>query len=126
MSGVYEIYVKDHFAAAHSLKGYDGNCSNLHGHNWIVEAFIHCTKLNKLGIGVDFRDVKRIVKDVLSKLDHTNLNDVAEFGHINPTSENIAKFLHTELSRRLNSDHITVNKIMVFESPGCGSSYQEL
>ncbi len=126
MSGVYEIYVKDHFAAAHSLKGYDGNCSNLHGHNWIVEAYIHCTKLNKLGIGVDFRDVKRIVKDVLSKLDHTNLNDVAEFGHINPTSENIAKFLYTELSRRLNSDHIMVNKIMVFESPGCGSSYQEL
>ncbi len=126
MSGVYEIYVKDHFAAAHSLKGYDGNCSNLHGHNWIVEAYIHCTKLNKLGIGVDFRDVKRIVKDVLSKLDHTNLNEVAEFGHINPTSENIAKFLHTELSRRLNSDHIIVNKIMVFESPGCGSSYQEL
>jgi 6-pyruvoyltetrahydropterin/6-carboxytetrahydropterin synthase len=126
MSGVYEIYVKDHFAAAHSLKGYDGNCSNLHGHNWIVEAYIHCTKLNKLGIGIDFRDVKRIVKDVLSKLDHTNLNDVAEFGHINPTSENIAKFLYTELSRRLNSDHIKVNKIMVFESPGCGSSYQEL
>ncbi len=126
MSGVYEIYVKDHFAAAHALKGYDGNCSNLHGHNWIVEAYIHCTKLNKLGIGVDFRDVKRIVKDVLSKLDHTNLNEVVEFGHINPTSENIAKFLYLELSRRLNSDHIKVNKIMVFESPGCGSSYQEL
>jgi 6-pyruvoyltetrahydropterin/6-carboxytetrahydropterin synthase len=35
-------YVKDHFAAAHALKGYDGNCSNLHGHNWIIEAHIQC------------------------------------------------------------------------------------
>ena len=126
MPGVYEIYVKDHFAAAHALRGYDGNCSNLHGHNWDVEAYIQCTKLNKLGIGVDFRDVKRIVKDVLSKLDHTNLNDVAEFGSINPTSENISKFLYNELSRRLDTEFIKVVKVMVFESPGCGSSYQEI
>lgn len=125
MPGIYEIYVKDHFAAAHSLRGYDGNCSKMHGHNWIVEAYIHCTKLNKLGIGIDFRDVKAVVKDVLSKLDHTNLNEVAEFGSINPTSENLAKFIYRELSRRLNTEHLNVHKIMVFESPGCGSSYME-
>ena len=125
MPGVYEIYVKDHFAAAHALKGYDGNCSNMHGHNWIVEAFIRCTKLNKLGIGIDFRDVKKIVRDVLSKLDHTTLNEVVEFSSINPTSENLSKFIYTELARRLNSDHIQVKKVMVFESPGCGSSFQE-
>ena len=126
MPGVYEIYVKDHFAAAHSLRGYDGNCSNMHGHNWDVEAYIQCTKLNKLGIGVDFRDVKEIVKDVISKFDHINLNDVAEFGAINPTSENISKFLYKELSRRLNTKFISVAKVRVFESPECGSSYQEI
>jgi 6-pyruvoyltetrahydropterin/6-carboxytetrahydropterin synthase len=125
MPGVYEIYVKDHFAAAHALKGYDGNCSNLHGHNWIIEAFIQCRKLNKLGIGIDFRDVKGVLKDVLSKLDHTNLNDIAEFGAINPTSENLAKFLFIELSLRLNTESTKVKKIMVFESPGCGSAYWE-
>ena len=126
MPGVYEIFVKDHFAAAHALKGYDGNCSNLHGHNWTVEAYIQCTKLNQLGIGIDFRDVKGVVKDVLSRLDHTNLNDIAEFGSINPTSENLSKLLYTELSRRLNTEHMTVSKVMVFESPGCGSSYREV
>ncbi|MDA3917819.1 MAG: 6-carboxytetrahydropterin synthase QueD [Deltaproteobacteria bacterium] len=126
MPGIYEIYVKDHFAAAHALRGYNGNCSNMHGHNWDVEAYIQCTKLNKLGIGIDYRDVKEIVKDVLSKLDHTNLNEVAEFGSINPTSENISKFLYNELSRRLNTEFIKVAKVMVFESPGCGSSYQEI
>ncbi|MCP3874111.1 MAG: 6-carboxytetrahydropterin synthase QueD [Desulfobacteraceae bacterium] len=125
MPGIYEIYVKDHFAAAHALKGYDGNCSNMHGHNWIVEAYIQCSTLNKLGIGVDFKDVKEVVKDVLSRLDHTNLNEIVEFGHINPTSENLSKLLYTELSRRLNTDSIQVSKVMVFESPGCGSSYQE-
>jgi len=125
MPGVYEIYVKDHFASAHALKGYDGNCSNLHSHNWIIEAYIQCRKLNKLGIGIDFRDVKGVLKDVLSKLDHTNLNDIAEFGAINPTSENLAKFLFIELSLRLNTESTKVKKIMVFESPGCGSAYWE-
>ncbi|MCK5835765.1 MAG: 6-carboxytetrahydropterin synthase QueD [Desulfobacula sp.] len=126
MPGVYEIYVEDHFSAAHALKGYDGNCSRIHGHNWIVQAYIQCSKLNKLGIGIDFRDVKGVVKDILSKLDHTNLNEVVEFSSINPTSENLSKFIYKELSRRLNTDHIKVTRIMVFESPGCGSSYQEV
>ncbi len=126
MPGIYEIYVKDHFAAAHALKGYDGDCSNMHGHNWIVETYIQCTKLNKLGIGVDFMDAKNVIKDVLSKFDHTTLNEVSEFSSINPTSENLSRFLYTELSQRLNTEYITVSKVMVFESPGCGSSYQEV
>ncbi len=126
MPGVYEIYVKDHFAAAHVLKGYDGNCSNMHGHNWMVEAYIRCTRLNKLGFGLDFMDVKAVITDILAKLDHTTLNDVAEFSHTNPTSENIAKFLYMEMSRRLNTEYIKVSKVMVMESPGCGSSYQEV
>jgi 6-pyruvoyltetrahydropterin/6-carboxytetrahydropterin synthase len=126
MPGVYEIYIKDHFAAAHVLKGYDGNCSNMHGHNWMVEAYIRCTRLNKLGFGLDFMDAKAVITDILARLDHTTLNDVAEFSHTNPTSENIAKFLYTEMSRRLNTEHIKVSKVMVMESPGCGSSYQEV
>ena len=125
MPGVYEIYVTDHFAAAHALKGYDGNCSNMHGHNWMVEAAIRCTRLNKLGFGIDYKDVKAVVQDVLSRLDHTTLNDVVEFSSINPTSENISKMLYHELSARLNTDTVKVSKVTVIESPGCGSSYME-
>ncbi len=126
MPGVYEVFVTDHFAAAHALKGYDGNCSNLHGHNWTVEAKLQCTRLNKLGIGIDFRDVKRVLKDVLSKLDHTNLNEVVEFSNVNPTSENLSKFLYSELSRRLNTEHIKIIQVTVIESPGCGSTFREI
>ncbi|MBU1193702.1 MAG: 6-carboxytetrahydropterin synthase QueD [Proteobacteria bacterium] len=126
MAGVYEVYIKDHFAAAHVLKGYDGNCSKMHGHNWEVEAYIQCTRLSRLGFGIDFKDARSVLQDILNKLDHTTLNDVVEFSSINPTSENIAKFLYTELSRRLNTDHIKVTKVSVLESPGCGSSYQEI
>jgi 6-pyruvoyltetrahydropterin/6-carboxytetrahydropterin synthase len=126
MTEIYEVYVKDYFAAAHILKGYDGACANMHGHNWIIEAYIQCTKLDQLGIGIDFMDVKTAVKDVLKGLDHSFLNENPAFAHINPTSETLAKFLFTQLSERLNTEHIKVSKVMVMESPGCGSSYQEL
>ncbi|MEA1968651.1 MAG: 6-carboxytetrahydropterin synthase QueD [Thermodesulfobacteriota bacterium] len=125
MPGVYEIYIKDHFSAAHALKGYDGNCSRLHGHNWIIEAFVECRKLNALGIGIDFRDVKDTLKKILKKLDHTNLNELAEFGSINPTSENIARFLYQELKKQFNTKNIKISRIKVCETPGCGSTYWE-
>jgi len=33
---MYELHVEDHFAAAHRLRDYEGECENLHGHNWRV------------------------------------------------------------------------------------------
>ncbi len=125
MSGVYEIYVKDHFSAAHALQGYSGDCSNLHGHNWIIEVFVKCRKLNSLGIGIDFRDVKNNLKNILKKFDHTNLNDLSEFSNINPTSENIARIIHGELSKQFNTGDIKISRVKVCETPGCGSTYEE-
>jgi 6-pyruvoyltetrahydropterin/6-carboxytetrahydropterin synthase len=125
MPGVYEVYVKTHFSAAHSLRGYPGDCARVHGHNWIIEAFIKCTQLDEIGIGIDFRDIKQGVKAVLEGLDHFNLNDLPAFADQNPTSENIAKFLYKELSQKLNSDLVKVSKIKVSETPGAGAFYWE-
>lgn len=125
MPGVYEICVKDHFSAAHALKGYNGNCSKIHGHNWMIEICIQCRKLNSIGIGIDFKDVRETLKRTLNKLDHSNLNDLAEFGSINPTSENIGRFLYQELGRCFNTPHIKVSSVKVVETPGCSSTYWE-
>jgi 6-pyruvoyltetrahydropterin/6-carboxytetrahydropterin synthase len=125
MSGVFEVYVKTHFSAAHALKGYQGDCARLHGHNWIIEAFVRCKDLDDIGIGIDFRDIKKGVKDVLEGLDHFNLNELPAFKDENPTSENIAKFIYKELSKKLNSEVATVSKVKVSETPGAGAFYWE-
>ena len=125
MPGIFEVYVKSHFSAAHSLKGYDGDCARPHGHNWMVEVFVKCEQLDKIGIGIDFRDIKLAVKDVLKNLDHRNLDDHSAFKEDNPTSENIAKFLYQELRKQLNSDGLTVSKFKVSETPGAGAFYWE-
>lgn len=123
MPEVFEIYVKTHFSAAHRLEGYQGDCAKVHGHNWMVEAYVKCSKLDGIGIGIDFRDIKEGVKGVLSGLDHCDLNEIAPFTTVNPTSENIAKYLYLELSKKLNSDTVKISKIKVCETPGAGAYY---
>jgi len=126
MAGVFEIYMQTHFSAAHALRGYPEDCARVHGHNWIIDVFVRCNKLNEIGIGLDFREIKESVKGVLNDLDHFNLNELPAFQDINPSSENIARFFfYRELSRHLNTDSITVSRIKVSETPGAGAFYWE-
>jgi len=125
MSGVFEVYVKTHFSAAHSLTGYEGDCARVHGHNWVIEVFVRCKELNEIGIGIDFRDVKEGVEEVLEGLDHFNLNELPTFKAVNPTSENIARFLYRELAKKFNSNAAKVSRVKVSETPGTGASYWE-
>ena len=125
MPGIFEVYIKTHFSAAHSLNGYDGDCARTHGHNWIIEVYVRCRELDEIGIGIDFRDIKQSVKDVLEDLDHYNLNELPAFQQLNPTSENIARYLYRELSAKLNSEVVSVSRIKVSETPGAGAFYWE-
>jgi 6-pyruvoyltetrahydropterin/6-carboxytetrahydropterin synthase len=125
MAGVFEVYVKGHFSAAHSLRGYEGDCARVHGHNWIVEVFVRCLELNELGIGIDFHDIKTAVKEVLAGIDHCDLNDLPAFASQNPTSENVARLLYKELSEKLDTRNIRVSRVKVSETPGAGASYWE-
>jgi 6-pyruvoyltetrahydropterin/6-carboxytetrahydropterin synthase len=125
MTETYEIHVKAEFSAAHCLRGYEGNCERVHGHNWTVEVFVRCLRLNEIGIGIDFRDVKKTLNRVVEKLDHQHLNDLSVFQELNPTSENVARFIYRELGAQLNSGAVKVSKVKVSETPGAGVYYWE-
>ncbi len=125
MQEVFEIVVQSHFSAAHFLKGYEGDCAKTHGHNWIVEVYVRCRELNDIGIGIDFRDIKQDVEEILKELDHTHLNELPPFTAQNPTSENIARYLYRELSAKLNTETVTISRIKVSETPGAGAIYWE-
>lgn len=121
----FEISVQTHFSAAHHLRGYAGDCAKPHGHNWTVDVYVMCNKLNEIGIGIDFRDVKNVVNEILQKFDHSNLNALPQFESQNPTCENVAKYLYRELTSRLNVQGVRVTKLRVSETPTCGVLYWE-
>ena len=95
---MFEIKVISNFSAAHRLRNYKGKCEKLHGHNWRVESCISCAELDKAGMTIDFQDLKKNLNKVLKTLDHNYLNEIKPFKNINPTSENIAKFIFEQLS----------------------------
>jgi 6-pyruvoyltetrahydropterin/6-carboxytetrahydropterin synthase len=125
MAGVFEIYIKTHFSASHTLRDYPGDCARLHGHNWHVELFVRCGRLDDMEMGVDFRVLKEKVNEILEDLDHCNLNDLPVFTRENPTSEAVARYLYRSLSERLNDERISVAKVRVSETQDTGVLYWE-
>ena len=120
---MFEIDIKREFSAAHFLKGYKGNCASLHGHNWVVEAYILAESLDDVGIAVDFRVLKKELEAIISDLDHTCLNELPYFNAQNPTSEVIAKYIYEKLQNIFHSDGKKVKKVRVCESHGSGATY---
>jgi 6-pyruvoyltetrahydropterin/6-carboxytetrahydropterin synthase len=122
--GTFELIVNTHFAAAHNLRGYHGDCEQLHGHNWAVDLVLEADRLDELGMVLDFREVKRLVREVLEALDHRYLNDLEAFREDNPTTENIARYIHRQLQLNL-PEPVRVKKVTAWESEGCGAAYSE-
>ncbi len=120
---MYHLTIHTHFAAAHNLINYQGDCENLHGHNWKVEVTVSARELDKAGLGIDFKILKRETKNLLELLDHKYLNELEPFKVLSPSSENIARFLFEQLGERLNNGNVTVEKVNVWESEYACASY---
>lgn len=122
---MFKLTIHTSFAAAHCLTHYQGDCENLHGHNWKVEVCVTARELDKSGLGIDFKVLKRETNSLLQELDHKYLNELPPFRHQSPSSENIARHLYGALSSKLNSDNITVAQVTVWESDVACASYYE-
>ncbi len=120
---MYRLMIKTSFAAAHNLINYQGDCENLHGHNWRVEVVVAAKELDKAGLGIDFKVLKKQTNSLLDELDHKYLNDLTPFKNDSPSSENISRYLFERLSETLNNENITVEKINVWESENACASY---
>jgi 6-pyruvoyltetrahydropterin/6-carboxytetrahydropterin synthase len=120
---MYSLKIITSFAAAHNLMNYDGDCENLHGHNWKVEVTVTAHELDKSGLGIDFKILKAQTKQLLATLDHKYLNDLGPFVDKSPSSENIARHLFEELETMLNNDNVTVACVNVWESENACASY---
>jgi len=125
---MYEISAFAHFDAAHFLRGYAGKCANIHGHRWKVEVALEGAEINSLGILIDFIDVKNMLKEVLDMFDHKMINEIAPFDKINPTAENIAKFIYGQMADKLSQimgAGVTMSKVKVWESEAASATYSE-
>lgn len=122
---MYELMVETQFSAAHQLRGYKGKCENLHGHNWRIQVVITAEKLNDIGLAMDFHELKKMTNELISTLDHSVLNEMFPFTEINPSSENIAKWVYDSIKKKLNSNNIVVASVTVWEAEAASATYYD-
>ena len=123
---MFKIKVRDSFSSAHYLKNYKGPCENLHGHNWIVEVEVKGKTLNELGLLIDFKELKKLLKKVLAELDHKVLNEIPFFKNHNPSSEFIAYYIFQKLKAELSSyPNLVLSSVTVFETENSSATYYE-
>ena len=120
---MFDIFIKTHFAGAHHLREYPGNCEKPHGHNWKVQVTVRATELDKLGMGIDFKVLKQKVNEVVDELDHRDLNEHPAFLNQNPSSEHIAVFLFDQLKATLNHERYNLYSVMIRETDNSGLTY---
>lgn len=139
---MYILKSETTFDSSHFLSGYDGKCSNLHGHTWRILAEIYSEKLVSYGqcrgMVVDFGDLKRELKELAEQFDHTLIYEkntlkpetVSALKSENfsltevdfrPTAENFAHHFFTKLTEK----NFRVKRVSVWETPTNCAVYEE-
>src|ERR1700760_3107311 len=108
---MFEIFVEHTFAAAHALRNYHGKCENVHGHNYRVHVGLEGQQLDENGLLFDFADLKKRLRSTSEYLDHQFINELKPFDLVNPTAENIAKFIFDEIQRDLSTASLAYVKV---------------
>ena len=138
---MYYLTAEASFDGAHFLSGYEGKCSNLHGHRWRVILKIKSDELKpdgqQRGMVVDFGDVKVALKEETDFFDHTFIYEkdtlkpatvaaLNEEGFLmrivdfRPTAENLSKFFYDRFTEKYGFD---VAEVTVYETPNNMASY---
>ena len=120
---MYQLFVEEHFDAAHYLPEYNGKCERLHGHRFKVVLRVEAESVGSDGMAYDFAEIKLRLRESLSQIDHTCLNELEPFSAKAPSSENIAAWLYSELQPRFENTPARLANVEVWESPTAGVSY---
>lgn len=120
---MYEITVERTFSAAHAIS-IGGMVEPLHGHNWLVRVTIAGDALDSDGLLCDFHTIDELLAGICAPFHNANLNTTEPFDHTNPTAENVARFIASEMARQIDGDDIRVASVSVGEAVGCMATYR--
>ena len=121
---MFEISVEHTFAAGHALRQYKGKCENVHGHNYKVRVTIAGDKLNAAGLLMDFVELRGEIKKFVEELDHRFLNDIPPFNQLNPSAENIAKYICDKIEPQAKNQGLRVHGVTVWETDTTSATYR--
>jgi 6-pyruvoyltetrahydropterin/6-carboxytetrahydropterin synthase len=122
---MFEVTIEETFAAGHALRNYKGKCENVHGHNYRCQVTVAGAELDSIGLLVDFVELKKVVHSVLDRMDHQWLNEFPPFDVLNPSAENMAKFIYDEVNSGLGEKNgARVAAVRLWETDTASATYR--
>lgn len=139
---MFTLVSENSFDAAHFLHGYNGKCSNIHGHRWRVVVEIFSDKLSDdkqtRGMVVDFDTLKEDIKQEVDYFDHSliieagtlkekNYEALKEEGirlielDFRTTAENFSKYFYDRFEKK----GYNVKQVSVYETPNNCATYSK-
>ncbi|MBQ5316465.1 MAG: 6-carboxytetrahydropterin synthase QueD [Oscillospiraceae bacterium] len=138
---MYILTAQADFDSAHFLHGYEGKCSNLHGHRWHIEAKVKGELIaegQQRGMVVDFGDLKHDLRAIADSLDHIliyeegslmskTVDALCEEGFrlfavpFRPTAENLARYIYD----KMKSKGYDMVSLTVYETPDNCAEYSD-
>jgi len=113
---MFQICIHGEFHASHHVKLPDGTLEEPHAHDWLVRVYLWRDTLNELGMVADFHEAQDALSDILSRLNHTDLNEHTALQNPFPTAEIVAKFISDAMSEK---EIAPIFRVEVTEAPGC-------
>lgn len=138
---MYLLKTEHAFDSAHFLAGYEGKCSNIHGHRWTVIAEVGSEDLEKAGqlrdMVIDFGDLKKVLRREVDAFDHALIIETAtlkantlaclkEEGfniievNFRPTAEAFSKYFFDKLTEA----GMPTKRVTVYETPNNAATYE--
>ncbi|MBS1508550.1 MAG: 6-carboxytetrahydropterin synthase [Bacteroidetes bacterium] len=123
------------FDAAHAIHEYPGACANIHGHSYELHVTViskdvdTSTYIEKLGIIYDFKDLKKIVLEVVNQFDHKLLlsktsvkkravavnEDELLVMDAEPTAENLVIYFRDRIQTQI-PDTVKLQRLILWET----------
>ena len=129
------------FSMGHRVYQHESKCASLHGHNYRIHFYCEAPRLDEIGRVIDFSDIKKYLCQWLEEnWDHKflvydkdpwleQLKAIDQEGTVgvefNPTAENMATYLLTEIGpQQLKDSPVKLIKVVVDETRKCSASVE--
>ena len=123
---MYFVKIRESMMIAHSLKDpFFGPAQNVHGATFVVDVTFKTKTINQHNVVIDIGVAHKVVKDILSKLDYQNFDDLDIFKGKLTTTEFIARYIYDEVSLSVKSYFEGKINVSIKENPNAWAGFDE-
>lgn len=123
---MYFVKIRESMMIAHSLKDpFFGPAQNVHGATFVVDVTFKTKTVNQYNVVIDIGVAHKVVKDILSKLDYQNFDDLDVFKGELTTTEFIARYIYDEVSLSVKPYFDGKINVSIKENPNAWAGFEE-